>query len=246
MDIKSMRENLENAQEALEGLDSLLDVAANEERRRAKGNSFRMPLAMVQKIVRSGLIDVFQEGDEIWNENSALSEPICWRVIGKNRDGENSLTLWAVGGFDEMPFDEKSEAYPYGHALWRDCSLRRKLNGEIMAGFAPEDAAAIQPVKVTTYAPIPDGGEAIETEDKLWLLSLSQAGFVGDYVRDEGAAYPHLEEDENRQIGDWFRLRSANRSYASNAWCVYAPSGGAYYYHAATYATRPAPACVIR
>jgi len=240
---KDEREKLEAVRDEL---DELLenDEEDTAERVKPQRSVFRMRFSEVQKMLDAGLADAFQLGDEIWNENPMAAEPICWIVIGRD---EESVTLWAVQGLARRPFDEKSEKkYPYGHALWRDCSLRGWMNGELLSGFAPEDAAAIATVKKITVAPDQDGG-LIETEDKLWLLSATEAGFAPDrdWSLEEGTAYPYfIRGSEARQIGEWWFLRSAYRGYANYAWSVNT-SGYAHYYYA-TYAHRPAPACVIR
>ena len=235
--------------ERLEAMrDELNEMLENNEdeggRVQPKRSVFRMRFSEVQKMLDAGLIDTFQVGDEIWNENRLAEEPICWIVIGKTED---AVTLWAVQGLAERPFATKSEKYPYGHALWRDCSLRGWLNGELLDGFQPEDAAAIATVKKATIAPMKDGDELIETEDKLWLLSATEAGFAPDedWSPDEGEPFPYFGNDEARQIGDWWFLRSASRGYVHYAWYV-TTSGGASYGYTATNAYRPAPACVIR
>ena len=242
------KEQMEKLEGIRESIDELLDEGDGAAMWAApKRSVFRMSLATVQKMIRARLGDAFQVGDLIFSQRKAAEAgSICWVVIGKNRDGDNSLTLWGVEGFGGMRFDERSKQYPYGHALWRDCSLRAKLNGEVLEELPPEDAAAIAAVKKYTYAPNQDGGALIETEDKLWPLSACEAGFApdADWSEDEGTAYPYFGNDETRQIGDWFRLRSAYRGYASGAWHV--STSGAASYSYATNAFRPAPACVIR
>ena len=241
---KDEREKLEVVRDEL---DELLenDEEDTAERVKPQCSVFRMRFSEVQKMLDAGLADAFQLGDEIWNENLLAAEPICWIVIGRD---EESVTLWAMQGLARRPFDEKSEKYPYGHALWRGCSLRGWMNGELLAGFAPEDAAAIATVKKITVAPDRDGGGLIETEDKLWLLSATEAGFAPDrdWSLEEGTAYPYfIRGSEARQIGEWWFLRSAYRAYADYTWSVFT-SGHAYSSYSATSAYRPAPACVIR
>lgn len=238
---KDEREKLEAIQ------DDLADLLENDEddggRVKPKRSVFRMRFSEVQKMLNAGLIDAFQVGDEIWNENRLVEEPICWIVIGK---AEDAVTLWAVQGLADRRFDEKSEKYPYGHALWRDCSLRGWMNGELLSGFAPEDAAAIATAKKATIAPVEDGGDLIETDDKLWLLSATEAGFAPDedWSPEEGDPFPYFGGAVERQIGDWWFLRSAHRAAASYAWSVTASGHAGHNY--ATIASRPAPACVIR
>ena len=243
---QELREKLEGMKEELEGI---LDEEDEEPRfLTPKHSKFRMGLAAVRTMIRAGLIDVFDVGDEIWAESRDGDAIHCWIVIGKNIDGENSLTLWCVDFAADRQFDERSPDFPYGRNLWRDCTLRAWLNGPGMTTILkPEDIEAISPVKKTTLASVKFGGEAIETEDKLWLLSACEAGFApnNDWSEEEGKAYPYFGKDEDRQIGDWWWTRSANRGTAYYVWYVYS-SGYAASYGNATIAIRPAPACVIR
>lgn len=243
---QELREKLEGMKEELE---SLLENEDDEDSKflTPEYSKFCMGLADVQKIIRAGLIDTFQVGDEIWTENRAGDWIGCWVVIGKNRDGENSLTLWCVSGFEDRQFNVSQPNYPYGRNLWKDCTLRAWLNGPALAMLKPEDADAISSVKKITLASDKFGGEAIETEDKLWLLSACEAGFAPDrdWSEEEGKAYPFFGENDARQIGDWWWTRSASRGVAGFVWFV-SSSGGASYGYYATTAFRPAPACVIR
>ena len=233
--LESMRDTLDDLLEAKEGTG---------ERALPERAVYRMRFSEVQQALNAGLGGIFHIGDEIWNQNRLVKDPICWIVIGK---GEDEMTLWAVQGLPSMPFDEPSKKYPYGHALWRDCSSRRWLNGDLLAGFLPEDAQAVCAVKKETIAPNKDGGGLIETEDKLWLLSACEAGFTpdDDWSEAEGSAFPYFGSDEAKRIGGWWRLRSAGRAGASYAWYVSA-SGYGSYTSSAAYAFRLAPACVIR
>lgn len=243
---QELREKLEDMKEELEGI---LDEEDEEPRfLTPKHSKFRMGLAAVRTMIRAGLIDVFDVDDEIWAESRDGDAIHCWIVIGKNIDGENSLTLWCVDFAADRRFDERRSDFPYGRNLWRDCTMRAWLNGLGMTTILkPEDVEAISPVKKITLASDKFGGDAIETEDKLWLLSACEAGFAPDkdWNEAEGKAYPYFGKDEDRQIGDWWWTRSASRGSASHVWRV-ASSGYAYSYSTAASAFRPAPACVIR
>lgn len=244
---QELREKLEGMKEELE---SLLENEDDEDSKflTPEHSKFCMGLAEVRKIIQAGLIDTFRIGDEIWTENRDGDWIGCWVVIGKNRDGDNSLTLWCVSGFEDRQFDVSQPDYPYGRNLWKDCTLRAWLNGPALAMLKPEDIEAISPVKKTTLASVKFGGEAIETEDKLWLLSACEAGFAPDkdWSEAEGKAYPYFGKDEDRQIGDWWWTRSANRGTAHNVWYVTSSGYAGNTSHGATSAYRPAPACVIR
>ena len=241
------RNILEEIRDDIEGLiDQADDDSTGDDIVMHEYNEFHMSFGAVKTIIDAGLIDIFNVGDRIWNENKAADSPICWKVIGKNADEPNTLTIWAIRGFGDRPFDKKSKEYPYGHNLWRDSSIREWLNTDVLNGFSEKDIAAIRPVEKNTYTCDKDGGEAITTTDHLWLLSASEVGLKDtDYFRDEGKPYEAFDgTDESRQIGDWFRLRSASRSYACSVWYV-TSSGIATYGYYATGADRPAPACVI-
>ena len=241
-----------NEREKLEAIkDSIDDLLDNDEGEENGDvlppghNIFNMTFSTAAGLLRAGMGHIFHIGDEIWNTTLRVGKPMRWIVIGKDRDGEDTLTLWCPQGLPDLPFDTKREGWPYGHALWRDCRLRAWLHEDLLAGYAQKDQESIRAVKKVTLAPVTDGGEAIETVDKFWLLSACEAGFEPDkdWSEEEGAAYPYFEDEAHRMIGDWWRLRSANRGYASIAWHVNS-SGNASNY-GATYAYRPAPACVI-
>ena len=241
---QKLREDLEGIQEKLE---AILEKDEYEERFvEPQHNVFRMSLAAVRKMIDAGMTDIFQVGDMIWNRHEKLGDPLGWIVIGKNRDGEDSLTLWCVSGLPDRPFDTKSNKYPYGHALWSDCSLRYWLNNDLLNALDPEDADAIALVDKVTMGTRDENRRPITTQDKLWLLSACEAGFEPDedWSEEEGAAYPYFGSNEDRQIGDWWRLRSATRGNAYYTWYVYA--SGYASASTATTAHRPAPACVIR
>ena len=127
----------------------------------------------------------------------------------------------------------------------------------------------IRPVKVTTALnTVSDSeiGTSEDVADKFFLPSLEQEYIVPQASGVEGAYWEYWKERlglnspqiqggnganpahiryayENHTSAQYVRLRSASRGHASNAWIVNT-SGSAYGYNA-TYANRPAPACVI-
>ena len=207
-------------------------------------NRFNMSLFQVHTMIHAGLLDVFNVADEIWTDNAALDAPICWKVIGKETDGQGTLTLWAPSGFGNRPFDIASDQHPYGLNIWRDCSLRKWLNGPAMEGFDKRDRSVIKPVETISYTNNEKSEEVITTTDSLWLLSMDQIGLHRGTPTVEGTEYPYFKNEDNREIGTWWRLRSAYRGYAVYAWIV-STSGGVFYYGYARGAFRCAPACVI-
>ena len=235
--LDAMRDELGDLLDADEGIGDKLPP---------KNQVFCMRFSEVGQLLRAGKGRLFQPGDEIWNQSPLFAEPLRWIVIGRDVDGENTLTVWCPQGMGELPFDEQREGYPYGHALWRDCSLRAWMNGQLLESFGPE-AEYIRPVKKVTIAPDADGGQAIETEDRFWPLSACEIGFAPDrdWSVEEGGAYPLFTYKESRKVcDDWLTLRSCYRGFAHYRWIVVASAGGAYSYYASS-AIRPAPACVI-
>ena len=232
-------------------LDDLEEQGSNQLFVPPEHNHMIMHFSAISRMLGAGLGYVFDVGDQIWNRNSETDSLICWIVIGKDVDGENTLTLWSPFGIPDKPFDKESIEYPYGHALWRDCSLRRWLNIDFYNGYPLRDMEVIQPKKVITKAPDDDGGDLIETEDRFWLLSCSEVGFpVAKH--DEGMTYTYFdtgkscENDDGydpRELRTRWHLRSAYRGYAHYARAVNT-SGNANGYGATT-ALRPCPACVI-
>jgi hypothetical protein len=135
-----------------------------------------------------------------------------------------------------------------------------------MAGLPADFLSIINPVKVTTALnTVTDRafGDTEDTTDRFFLASLQQE-FINPQISGvEGSEWEYWVERlgtqhqqgtvrqehiryaiENHGAAQYCRLCSANRGDASNAWNV-SSSGHANYYHGATNADRPVPACVI-
>lgn len=233
-------------------LDDLEEQGSNQLFVPPEHNHMIMHFSAISRMLGAGLGYVFDVGDQIWNRNSETDSLICWIVIGKDVDGENTLTLWSPFGIPDKPFDKESIEYPYGHALWRDCSLRRWLNVDFYNGYPLRDMEVIKLKTVITKAHDNDGGDLIETEDRFWLLSLSEAG-VQVTKLDEGMTYTYFDTEDvyvnedgydPRETGVFWHLRSSIRSNDRCAWYIY-ETGGASYGRYATISMRPCPACVI-
>lgn len=136
-----------------------------------------------------------------------------------------------------------------------------------LAGLPSDFLAIVQPVKVVTALnTVTDGGDSETTYDRFFVPSLEQEYIVPQANGVEGAYWPYWKERlglsnpqatgsggtnanhiryaiENHTSAQTVRLRSANRGYAGYVWLVATAgyAGGSY----ATYASRPAPACVI-
>ena len=137
-----------------------------------------------------------------------------------------------------------------------------------LAGLPEDFLNIVQQVKVVTALnTVTDGGVDEITYDRFFLPSLEQEYIAPQKSGSEGAYWPYWKARlglnspqaqgsggtnanhiryaiENHTSAQTVRLRSAYRGYAYYTWIV-TTSGGASYYHYATYAVRPAPACVI-
>ena len=129
----------------------------------------------------------------------------------------------------------------------------------------PEDLKAImKKTKVVTYAnTVNDGGEMDVTYDKVFIPSLEEM-YINPQISGEGEAHEYYKRKagttsplaqygtypqmityavENHTSAQHVRLRSANRSYACNAWVV--SSSGLVGYGGAYHAYRFCPLIVI-
>ena len=252
---------LERLDSIKEDFDDLIDEIENgddqEEEQRPAHSVFVMPFAAIKRMIQAGLIDLFNVGDQVINKHEKFG-PIVWDIIGKNHDkpanGDGpTLTLQM---HDVLPgvyvYDTESDAFPYGHAHYPSSTIRNTLNTEILNGFSEEDRAAMVEVDKVTYQANDDGGKPETTADKLFLLSCSEVGFTGEYVRPEGDVYEYYdgmparrckaEPNDREQARGWW-LRSPYPDYAYIARIVY--TSGAQNSYVACSGDGAAAACVI-
>ena len=183
-------------------------------------------------------------------------------AYGYNRWSQSGIRQWlnsanAVGEWWEPqnPFDRPPQQL---------ASMRGFL-----AGLPADFLEIVQPVRVVTALNTvsdSDIGESETTIDRFFLPSLEQEYIVPQASGVEGAFWPYWKQRlgisspqasgstnalaahiryaiENHTSAQTVRLRSAYRGSAFSAWLVYSAGYAGYYY--ATYAYRPAPACVI-
>lgn len=256
-----------NKKEILERLDSIKDDieeliddvdSGDDQQQRAKHSVFFIPFATVRSLLRAGFIDLFNIGDQIVNNHEKFGA-IVWDVIGKNHDkpanGANLPTL-TLQMHDVLPgrfvYDTESKAFPYGHAHYPSSDIRNMLNTDFLKGFVEEDVAAMLEVEKTTYTVDSEGSTPETTADKLFLLSASEVGFAGEYVRPEGDVYEYYrmtpahrckaELNDPATARVWW-LRSPNPGYANTA--RYVVTSGALDSNLACSGGGAAAACVI-
>lgn len=122
--------------------------------------------------------------------------PISWKVIGEN--GKMRLLL-AEGIVAQQPYNER-----YVDTSWRECSLRRWLNGPFLReAFSLEERSKILNTRVENPAnPKYHTNGGFGSVDKLFALSL-------------GEAEEYLPSDELRKAGAWWWLRSPGSNLLS-------------------------------
>ena len=183
-------------------------------------------------------------------------------AYGYNRYSHSAIRQWlnSAGGKGEWweqknPFDHRPDQLATAQGF--------------MAGLPSDFLSIIKPVKlVTALNTVSDSeiGASEETTDKFFLPSLEQE-YIVPQANGEGAYWQYWKDRlglsspqilggnganahhiryayENHTSVQFVRLRSAGRDGACYAWVVY-KSGGVYRDSSATYAFRPAPACVI-
>ena len=255
---KDILERLNSIKDDLEELIDGADSGDDQENQRHAHSVFVMPFAAIKRMIQAGLIDLFNIGDQVINEHDKFG-PVVWDIIGKNHDkpanGDGpTLTLQM---HDVLPgiyvYDTESDAFPHGHAHYPSSTIRNTLNTEILNGFSEEDRAAMVEVDKVTYQANDDGGKPETTADKLFLLSCSEVGFTGDFVRPEGDVYEYYngmparrcktELNDQEQARLWW-LRSPLPGFAYRARIV-VTSGAQSSLYVAYVGYGAAAACVI-
>lgn len=135
-------------------------------------------------------------GDETVNE-SDTKEPIKWRVLSV--EGDDAF-LMADQCLDSRQYDGDEDEFVIDipPVTWEDCTLRSWLNGTFYQdAFSPEEREAIQTTPVKNEDnPITEVDGGNDTEDKVYLLSLSEAAMTayGFPVNDGKDSQPRAAE----------------------------------------------------
>lgn len=216
--------------------------------------------AQVARDIAAGDIDRYMVGDIIRARHQKYGE-IPFVIIGKGQDNEpdgagtERITAQAMRVLDDVQYSRVSDEYPYGKNDYVASSVRAYLNGAFYDALQDDDRAAIVGALKRTYTPNYDDmrepGYIAQTRELFFLLSASEAGFEGRYIRDEGPAYEYYKgcDDERRVKADmdgdksYWWLRSPYPSYAYYVRYVF--TSGALNYNNANYGFGLAPACVI-
>ena len=183
-------------------------------------------------------------------------------AYGYNRYAHSAIRQWLNSAAGKDAWWEQKN--PFDHRPDQLATVQG-----FMAGLPQEFLEVIRPVKITTALnTVSDSeiGASEDVADKFFLPSLEQEYIVPQASGVEGAYWEYWKERlglnspqiqggnganpahiryayENHTSAQYVRLRSANRGYAHSAWSVY--TSGHASNNNATYASRPAPACVI-
>ena len=146
---------------------------------------------------RSALLAEYAVGNSV-SFGSYNGRPISWKVISQN--GKMRLLL-AEGIVAQQPYHER-----YVDTSWRECSLRRWLNGPFLReAFSLEERTKILNTRVQNPAnPKYSTNGGLGSVDKLFALSL-------------GEAEEYLPSDDLRRVDAWWWLRSPGSNLLSAA-----------------------------
>lgn len=209
-------------------------------------------LAAAAAMLRQQGPHAFKIGDEI--ETKHRLGKLRFVVIGvdhdKSAEHDHTLTLLLTSIVLGSAFDTPSLDAPFGRNTWHMSSIRDMLNDGFLDGFTDTDRQAMASTQRRTYSFAER--EYIHTQDKVFLLSASEAGFEvnGETIMDEGDAYPYFTSGrESRQLCDasgsarswWLRSPSPWDGYGVR---LVSPSG-ALSYSIAGYGNAVAAVCVI-
>jgi len=201
-----------------------------------------------------GNIDKFHVGDKL-STSTETGLDLDWIIIGKNQDGDNTLTVQTEKAFGKVRYCKPTITHRYGwnHPLHND--MTGYLQTVFAKTFFKQDLECLTNVQKKTRTCDEDGGEIISTTDMFFLLSASEAGFEVDdeYVYDEGSAYQfyadnddfkRMKVDFNNDRRLWW-LRSPYPSYAYHVRLV-GTDGSLISLSADLASSAVAPACVIK
>lgn len=125
------------------------------------------------KIAQNKMINAANVGDIIklgtYEQDNDLSngqEEIEWIVL-EIKDGK--LLVISKYALDVRPYDELVSSDRTATNIWRDCSLRKWLNSDFLKTSFADYEKDIIPTMVVSNA---ENGDEIDTQDKLFLLSL--------------------------------------------------------------------------
>ena len=125
--LDAMRDELGDLLDADEGIGDKLPP---------KNQVFCMRFSEVGQLLRAGKGRLFQPGDEIWNQSPLFAEPFRWIVIGRDVDGENTLTVWCPQGMGEL--------------CWRASARRRNTSARSKRLPSRRTRTAARPLKLRT------------------------------------------------------------------------------------------------
>ena len=114
----------------------------------------------------------------IWQDLSGYETvkfgPYEWLVLDRNKKGTLLITK---EGISARPYHDKSEG-----VTWKNCSLRKWLNGEFLNRFTDAERARMLKRRVKNHDnPCHETPAGNDTRDRVFLLSIEEAGQYFEY-----------------------------------------------------------------
>lgn len=252
--------------EAGKMLEEADEAIRRENRQRTGGNLFRLPLDTLHQLIQGDFAEAIfgiKAGNELDTNDrfSAIAIPhrdfgeATFDVIGVDADDvleENAKHRLTLALRDVFPgryaFDEPRDGWPWGRGKWDESTIRAYLQDE-EKGFLSGFPAAFRDMICTTkrITALSEGGQ-VETEERAFLLSLTEVFGNPTNGVEEGRQYKFFKIPENRvkfRDGDaaYWWLRSPDAGHGRNARSVI--TAGQVNVNSAHYADGLAPACII-
>ena len=124
-----------------------------------------------------------------------------FQIIGIDHDdlsdssGKAGITVASVPVINKTAFVfSSSYGTPNKNTCWKDCSARSVLNENVYNGLPEELKVHIKEVKKISNGTPANGNTLEETNDKVWILSLTELGkdVAANYVSGQGVPYEFL------------------------------------------------------
>lgn len=177
--------------------------------------------AAVARHIRNGGVCDYKVGDTIVTDHDDYGT-ITWRVVGINHDKPTGGSYDTITvQMQEIPvwrwFDEPAKTNPWGRNAWSTSAMRGWLRDVFPQGLHEDDRKSIVTVNKETWTP----NGISTTQEDIFLLSATEAGFPDDRVPVEGKPYAAFAGDDPAALR---RLTDMDGDYA--AWWLRTPHTG--------------------
>ena len=185
------------------------------------------PQTDYEKLTSGEAYKYYNVGDTVTINMSDYGD-VVFDVVGKNHDGENTITLVTRNILENIAWDS-GNANNYSTS-----SIRTHLNNTILSKFDSAIQNAIKAVPKECH----DRNTAVTCTDKVWLLSYTEVGFSeSSNAPVEGTSYGFWTNNVSRiktlnSSAAYWWLRTPNTDRGYFVWGVYTSGSSFYDYHA--------------